>query len=128
MFLNDLYDFDFTYRGSGLIFGSVISGLAMGGIMGLIELITNTGGILRRRSDQPYVPISAFPKRYRLNKRKKKPTPYFTLPSKIKYKMKKYEKEPIELLQDLKDYDDYEYYDYPSYYYDNDRTDIGDLP
>ena len=45
-----------------MIFGSVISGLAMGGIMGLIELITNTGGILRRSDD--FVPISSFPRRY----------------------------------------------------------------
>ena len=45
-----------------MIFGSVISGLAMGGIMGLIELITNTGGILRRSDD--FLPISSFPRRY----------------------------------------------------------------
>ena len=45
-----------------MIFGSVISGLAMGGIMGLIELITNTGGISRRSDD--FLPISSFPRRY----------------------------------------------------------------
>ena len=95
----------FNFRSNGLIFGSVISGLAMGGILGLIELITNTGGLLKRRSD---VVVPNFFRRK--DKRPKRPESVYR-PQGSTYNTKK--KKPYKLLEDLKEYEeDYEYYYY----------------
>ena len=97
---------------SGLILGSVMSGLAMGGILGLAEMIFNTGGMILSRS--------------RTNNRRKGNT-YPSKKKVPKYKSKKVyvvdeskpepDREHLDLLQDLKDEYDY-YYDY---YYDEDE-------
>ena len=108
-------DGDNEFLNSGLILGSVMSGLAMGGILGLAEMIFNTGGMILRRSS---------------NNNRRKGEGYHGHPRKHKvpnYNSKKVyvveeskpepEREHLDLLQDLKDEYDY-YYDY---YYDEDE-------
>merc|ERR1712012_431930 len=88
-----------------------MSGLAMGGILGLAEMIYNTGGVLLRRSSNRRRGDGYYPKR-KVPKYKSKKV-YVVEESKPEP-----DREHLDLLQDLKDdYEDY-YYDY---YYDEEE-------
>ena len=90
--------------------GAVVSGLAMGGVMGLIDLITNTGSLLlTRRSDTegPKFKLPSWPSFF---KKKSK--------SKPKSKRKRIRVEPrrnltasisYDFIHDLTDYGEYDY-------------------
>ena len=105
--------------------GAVVSGLAMGGVMGLIDLITNTGSLLlTRRSDNVFPSLFKKSNKKRPAKRKKIRVPKRnrTVPISISY----------DFLHDLTEYGDYAYgdedfddFDYNDnnleYYYDDDE-------
>ena len=84
--------------------GAVVSGLAMGGVMGLIDLITNTGSLLlTRRSDNVFPSLFKKSNKKRPAKRKKIRVPKRnrTVPISISY----------DFLHDLTEYGDYAYGD-----------------
>ena len=104
---------DFTETtGPNMVFGAVVSGLALGGLMGLVDFITNTGGFLRRSDNIDLPPLfTLFNKKDNKKKRRKK----------INFKnLNKTQTVYYDLLQDLNDYGEYDYEDPEYYYYDDD--------
>ena len=106
--------------------GAVVSGLAMGGVMGLIDMIANTGSLLlTRRSDNVFPSLFKKSNKKKPAKRKKIRVPKrnrTAIPISISY----------DFLHDLTEYGDYAYGDEDfddfnyndnnlEYYYDDDE-------